>query len=45
MFDLALTDESVEPINLRLFVSRMARRCPETWLYQYTPPAPSLRRT
>ena len=44
MFDLALTDESVEPVNLRLFVSADGQALSETWLYQYTPPSPALRR-
>ena len=38
MFDLALTDESVEPINLRLFLSLDGQALSETWLYQYVPP-------
>ena len=38
MFDLRLTDESVEPINLRLFLSQDGQPQTETWLYQYTPP-------
>jgi glucans biosynthesis protein len=38
MFDLHLTDDSVEPINLRLFLSQNGRALTETWLYQYTPP-------
>ena len=44
MFDLALTDDSVEPINLRLFLSVDGQALSETWLYQYTPPPVSLRR-
>jgi glucans biosynthesis protein len=38
MFDLHLTDESVEPINLRLFLQQNGQPLTETWLYQYTPP-------
>jgi glucans biosynthesis protein len=38
MFDLNLTDESVEPINLRLFLSAGGQPLSETWIYQYTPP-------
>ncbi len=38
MFDLRLTDDSVEPINLRLFLSQDGQPLTETWLYQYTPP-------
>src|SRR5579872_833652 len=44
MFDLALTDDSVEPINLRLFLSADGQGPSETWLYQYTPPPPDQRR-
>jgi periplasmic glucans biosynthesis protein len=38
MFDLHLTDDSVEPINLRLYLAQDGRALTETWLYQYTPP-------
>jgi glucans biosynthesis protein len=38
MFDLALSDDSVEPINLRLFLSLEGQALSETWLYQYVPP-------
>jgi glucans biosynthesis protein len=44
MFDLALTDDSVEPINLRLYLSADGQALSETWLYQYTPPPPAQRR-
>ncbi len=44
MFDLHLTDDSVEPINLRLFLSQDGQPLTETWLYQYTPPPPDQRR-
>ena len=44
MFDLALTDESMEPVNLRLFVSADGQALSETWLYQYTPPSAVLRK-
>ena len=43
MFDLALTDDSVEPINLRLFLSLNGQALSETWLYQYLPPPPDQR--
>jgi glucans biosynthesis protein len=43
MFDLALTDDSVEPINLRLFLSMDGQALSETWLYQYVPPPPDQR--
>lgn len=38
MFDLHLTDDSVEPVNLRLFLAQDGQPLTETWLYQYTPP-------
>jgi glucans biosynthesis protein len=44
MFDLALTDDSVEPINLRLFIAADGQALSETWLYQYTPPPAALRK-
>jgi len=44
MFDLALTDDSVEPINLRMYISIDGQALSETWLYQYTPPAVALRK-
>jgi glucans biosynthesis protein len=43
MFDLALTDDSVEPINLRLYLSTDSQALSETWLYQYAPPPPDQR--
>jgi len=43
IFDLALTDESLEPINLRLFLAADGQALSETWLYQYVPPAPDQR--
>jgi len=44
MFDLKLPDESVEPINLRLFLALDGHPLTETWVYQYTPPPPDQRR-
>jgi glucans biosynthesis protein len=43
-FDLALTSDIVEPVNLRLFLSLDGQALSETWLYQYTPPPPALRK-
>jgi periplasmic glucans biosynthesis protein len=43
MFDLHLTDDSIEPINLRLFLAQDGQPLTETWLYQYSPPAPDER--
>ncbi len=39
MFDLKLTDDSVEPINIRLFLRANGQVISETWIYQYTPPS------
>jgi periplasmic glucans biosynthesis protein len=44
MFDLKPTDESTEPINLRLFLALNGQPLTETWIYQYTPPPPNQRR-
>ncbi len=44
MFDLAPTDPSTEPIDLRLFLSFDGQPLTETWIYQYTPPPPTERR-
>jgi glucans biosynthesis protein len=38
IFDLALTDDNVEPVNLRLFLTVDGQPLSETWLYQYVPP-------
>jgi periplasmic glucans biosynthesis protein len=43
-FDLALTSDIVDPVNLRLFLSVEGQALTETWLYQYTPPPPAQRR-
>jgi periplasmic glucans biosynthesis protein len=44
MFDLKLPDESLEPINLRLFLALDGHPLTETWVYQYTPPPADQRR-
>jgi glucans biosynthesis protein len=44
MFDLKLADDSVEPINLRLYLALDGQPLTETWLYQYVPPPPDQRR-
>ncbi len=44
MFDLKLTDDSTEPINLRLYLTLSGQPLTETWIYQYTPPPPDQRR-
>jgi periplasmic glucans biosynthesis protein len=38
MFDLAPTDASTEPIDMRLYLALDGQPLTETWLYQYTPP-------
>ena len=43
-FDLALGNDIVEPVNLRLFLSLSGQALTETWLYQYTPPPPAQRK-
>jgi glucans biosynthesis protein len=44
IFDLALSDDSTEPVNLRLFLSLDGQALTETWLYQYSPPPPAQRK-
>jgi glucans biosynthesis protein len=43
MFDLKPTDDATDPIDLRLFLRSGGRTLTETWLYQWTPPAPGRR--
>ncbi|WP_066341176.1 glucan biosynthesis protein [Azohydromonas lata] len=43
MFDLRPMDDSVEPIELRLFLRYQGRPLTETWTYQWTPPAAAQR--
>jgi len=38
MFDLKPTDQSIEPINIRLYLRCNGQALTETWLYQWTPP-------
>ncbi|HEX4132423.1 MAG TPA: glucan biosynthesis protein D [Pirellulales bacterium] len=38
LFDLKPTDDSVQPIELRLFLRSEGKALSETWLYQWTPP-------
>ncbi len=44
MFDLRPLDDSTAPIELRLYLSYNGQPMSETWLYQWTPPAPAQRR-
>jgi glucan biosynthesis protein len=43
-FDWYPNSDSVDPIELRLFIRTHDRTLSETWLYQYFPPAPDKRR-
>ena len=43
MFDLKPTDDSTEPINLRLYLKLGERTLSETWFYQWVPPPPAER--
>ncbi len=43
LFDWYPTDDSVEPVNMRLFIRTAERALSETWLYQHFPPAPDKR--
>ena len=43
-FDWYPTNDSVEPVELRLFIRTNDRTLSETWLYQYFPPAPDKRK-
>lgn len=44
IFDLALTDDSIEPVNLRLYLALDGQALTETWIYQYSPPPPAQRK-
>ena len=44
MFDVKPPDESVEPIDIRLFLRHRNQPLTETWIYQWTPPSPQERR-
>ncbi len=39
LFDIRPTDDSVEPIDLRLYLRLEGRPLTETWIYQWTPPS------
>jgi glucans biosynthesis protein len=38
MFDLALADESTEPVDLRMYLKVGSEPLTETWMYQWIPP-------
>jgi periplasmic glucans biosynthesis protein len=44
MFDYVPTDDSLEPVNLRMYLSLDGEALTETWLYQYEPPPPDQRK-
>lgn len=44
MFDIKPTDDSIEPINLRLQLRCNGQVLTETWMYQWTPPPPDKRK-
>ena len=44
MFDIRPPDDSIEPIDLRVFLRRNGQPLTETWIYQWTPPPPQERR-
>ena len=45
MFDLVPTDESTEPIDLRMYLRVGSEPLTETWMYQWIPPSPAERQT
>ena len=45
MFDLKLPDDSMEPVDIRLFLRHKQLPLSETWTYQWSPPAPKARET
>ena len=44
IFDWYPTSDSVDPVEMRLFIRTSDRTLSETWLYQYFPPAPEKRK-
>lgn len=44
MFDVVPPDETQNPINLKLYLEADGRPLTETWIYQWTPPAPQDRK-
>jgi glucans biosynthesis protein len=43
MFDLKLPDDSMDPVDIRLFLRHKHQPLSETWTYQYSPPSPKDR--
>lgn len=44
IFDWYPTSDNVTPVDMRLYIRTNGRTLSETWLYQYFPPAPELRK-
>jgi glucan biosynthesis protein len=44
IFDWLPDSDSVEPVEMRMFIKTQDRTLSETWLYQYFPPAPDKRK-
>jgi glucans biosynthesis protein len=44
MFDVRPPDESLQPIDIRLFLRHRGQPLTETWLYQWTPPSSAERK-
>lgn len=45
IFDVKPPDDSLTPIDIRLFLRHRHRPLTETWIYQWTPPSPQERQT
>ena len=43
MFDVKPPDDSMQPIDIRLFLRHRHEPLTETWIYQWTPPSPQER--
>ncbi|MWL74150.1 glucan biosynthesis protein D, partial [Escherichia coli] len=43
LFDWYPTDDSTDPVEMRMFLRCQGDAISETWLYQYFPPAPDKR--
>ncbi|MEY8709270.1 glucan biosynthesis protein D [Mangrovibacter phragmitis] len=44
LFDWYPTSDSVDPVEMRMFLRCQGKAISETWLYQYFPPAPDKRK-
>jgi periplasmic glucans biosynthesis protein len=44
LFDVRLNDDSVEPVDLRMFLRIHGRPLTETWIYQWVPPSAKERK-